>query len=181
MKVDRILTLILVISIGSMFTFAGLWMMFSGGKRVYQAIGTKNWNQVTGMIVESRVDTSKDSEDRTEYRAVVLYTYSFQDKTYYGKRIHYGYSASSDRTDSEELVGRYSPGEPVPVYINPNRPKECVLVRGIQKYALLEIWFGFGVAFFGIWSTVFGAYILRSPIEFIHASHMSPTNSAVVD
>jgi hypothetical protein len=168
MKIDRILQLILTITIGSTFIIAGLWMMVIGGKLGFQAYGTKDWKRVTGKIVESTIETSIDSEEYTVYRAKVLYTYSVQDKSYNGDRIHYGYSASSDREDPEMLIARYSPGEPAPIYINPNRPDESVLVRGIHKYALLEIWGGFGFAFFGFWVTVFVAFISRLPIEFVH-------------
>ena len=131
------------------FVIAGLWMMVKGGKLVFQAYGTKEWEHVTGKFVESTIEKSTDSDGNTVYRAEVFYTYSFQDKSYNGNRIHYGYSATNDREDSEALIARYSPGEPAPVYINPKRPVESVLVRGIQKYALLEVWGGFGVGFFG--------------------------------
>jgi Protein of unknown function (DUF3592) len=173
MKIDRILSLILAITIGSAFIISGLWMMVKGGKLGFQAYGTKDWKRVTGKIVESTIETSTDSDGDTKYRAKVLYTYSFQNQSYNGNRIHYGYSASSDREDFEMLIARYSPEEPAPIYINPNRPDESVLIQGIQKYGFLEIWGGFGFAFFGFWIIVAMAFISKLPIEFVHGPNAS--------
>ena len=47
MKINRILTVILAIIVGSAFIIAGLWMMVKGGRLVFQAYGTKDWKTLT--------------------------------------------------------------------------------------------------------------------------------------
>lgn len=163
----------MIIPICSLFIIAGLWMMFKGGQVCIKAYRTKSWERSTGKIIESKIETTCDSDCDTLYEAKIDYAYSFEGKTYNGNRIHYGYSATNDKEDSEVLTNFLSKGESVPVYINQNRPDESVLVQGIQKYAFIEIWGGFGFSFMGFWVIIYVAFISRDPTEFFQENNPS--------
>jgi hypothetical protein len=118
------------------WTFAGIWcavsfiaLFFLGGP-VIADLGTSNWTPTNGVILDSGVDTSTDSEGGTTYCLWVDYQYTYDDQTYNG----YVVSFSKDNSCSSwagEADEEYPPGEEVTVYVNPDDPYEAVLENGL--------------------------------------------------
>jgi hypothetical protein len=119
------------------WTFAGIWcavsfiaLFFLGGP-VIADLGTSNWTPTDGVILDSGVDTSTDSEGGTTYCLWVDYQYTYDDQTYNG----YVVSFSKDNSCSSwagEADEEYPPGEEVTVYVNPDDPYEAVLENGLS-------------------------------------------------
>ena len=98
-----------------------------------------NWPSTTGKILKAYVkqvtDRRKNNEGRDEYSSThyeiaVEYEYVVDRTPYKGHRIrvvndHYG----SERSASNELL-KYNVGADVIVYYDPEKPKNCVLIRG---------------------------------------------------
>ena len=93
-----------------------------------------SWPAVTGTILETsiRESTSVDSENNTtrcSYQPCVGYAYEVQGSNYRGHRIGFSTLAYSDRRRAEQELAPFVIGAQVPVYFDPAKPRDSVLVR----------------------------------------------------
>ena len=146
--------IIIIIPLCSAFLLGGLWLLFDGILLCVRAHESKSWEPSAGEIIDTRVETSRDSEGDTHYEIKLLYSYSFNNETYQGDKIFFGYGSTSNMLDNQELVEYFPAGKEVPVYINPVHPDESVLIPGIQRFTLTRAWAGVGVTFIGLWFLV---------------------------
>jgi len=119
------------------WTFAGIWctvsfiaLFFLVGPAIAD-LGTSDWTPTDGVIIDSGVDTSTDSEGGTTYCLWVDYQYTYNDRTYNGDVVSFSKdnSCSSWAGEADE---KYPPGEELTVYVNPDNPYEAVLENGLS-------------------------------------------------
>ena len=117
--------------------FTGIWclvsfvaLFFIGGP-VFADLGTSDWTPTDGVIIDSGVASSTNSEGGTTYCLWVEYDYTYNDRTYSGYVVSFSKenSCSSWADDADE---DYPPGEEVTVYVNPENPSEAVLEPGLS-------------------------------------------------
>ncbi len=117
--------------------FTGIWcavtfvaLFFIGGP-VLADLGTSDWTPTDGVIIDSGVETSTDSEGGTTYCLWVEYEYTYNNITYDGDVVSFSKdnSCSSWQGEADE---DYPSGKEVTVYVNPDNPNEAVLENGFS-------------------------------------------------
>jgi len=142
-------SLLSMMVIAVVFTLLGAGLTIWLGWPKYQlAKASAAWPTTTGRIVTSRVDDARDSKGKRSYSASVNFTYNVLNHEYLSDQIWAGggYSSSS-KPAHEQVVSRYPVGSEVPVYYDPQKPQQGILVPGLtwMNYVLLGIG---GVFFF---------------------------------
>ena len=97
---------------------------------IVRFISTSNWPQAEGVVTTSQW-TSKKSLFMTTYEIVVTFDYRVDSQTYQGNRINYGIAANAYLFEefAKRVVARYPIGKTIPVYYNPNNPKDEIVER----------------------------------------------------
>ena len=90
----------------------------------------EKWTEGRARVVKSKVMVKRHQfsgeETKVTNTASVAYDFSVGSQSFHGNRISIGF-ASSDRVD--ETLKRYPEGSTVPVFYDPENPKDCVLER----------------------------------------------------
>ena len=117
------------------------------------AIGSKNWQATTGVIVSSAVEESLIGRFGRVYHPRVAYQYAVDDKIYTGTRI----SITTPVTEAREahaISTKYFPGSRVTVYFQSTTPSESSLT--VAEPIGLQVFLS---VFFTAWFCV-SAYLL---------------------
>lgn len=109
------------------FILIGLNMLVKG----YQSY---SWDEVGARIVESRIETSRDSEGDDTYNVSVKYEYQINGQTYSSDRLSTGFHPynSADWNDAEAYRKMFETGTQLSVYYDPQEPAEATIIRGIH-------------------------------------------------
>lgn len=123
----------------------GLWNLWQGAS-------SPKWPTVTGQVVSSDLQRSRDRQGMVTYRAEVAYKYEVGGQTYASDRVFFGDQLQTSwATGPVREVERYHPGSQVQVFYDPNKPSRSVLEPGApwQVYVVLftaAAFLGFGIA-----------------------------------
>ncbi|WP_281492150.1 DUF3137 domain-containing protein [Desulfosarcina cetonica] len=122
------------------------------------SLASKSWPTVSGSIIrseiEKRISTSGEGANKKktvkEYPKVT-YQYLIDGKTYKSGKISF-----SSTGNAKQVVARYPVGKSVPVYYNPEKPKQAVLIPGGSKFNYVPYFFSaffllLGVIMFSRW------------------------------
>jgi hypothetical protein len=141
--------LILVV-FGGILLAGGLALFYFIGKPTLdEAIASKTWPKVKGVITISRVD-SRVKKGKTTYSSHVEYEYSLNDQeTFYGHRIWIGQYSSNNQSEHKKNVAKYPSGAQVDVYYNPKSPESSVLEPGAVYSSYIAFGIGLGIAAIG--------------------------------
>lgn len=146
----------------------GGWAIWWGACAVYEGYVSSTWPQTTGIIQESRIESSRlpsvphGGGGGTGYHPVIIYAYSVDGHPYHGSRINTR-GAWNYRT-SRQVVEAYPPGSKRPVYYSPSAPGNSILITGVHRSS-----------FFGL---VLGALILSFGALFGTLAYMAPKYAA---
>ena len=100
------------------------------------------------LSVESIIDTSElevinqgiGNDNSVLYKANVKYQYMIEGKLYSSKRIFIGDFIRNNFSHSAEgLIDKYSKGETILVYYNPQHPNKSVLKTGVHTVIYREL------------------------------------------
>jgi hypothetical protein len=126
---------LLVLLIGLVGVIAITGTVSAGLLSALQAL---SWDKTEGRITQSAVLAEERQYDNGSrfvwYRRDLRYEYWVAKQRYESSRI--GFSTtdedyeSGDRTYADQVVSRYSPGDPVTVYFDPAQPDSASLSRG---------------------------------------------------
>ncbi|MBN1854603.1 MAG: DUF3592 domain-containing protein [Pirellulales bacterium] len=122
-----------------------------------QALASRDWPQVPGRILVSKVESSEDSEGGKSYSAAISYGYAVDRYRYTGNRISFSDFASSSYRSAFNIVNRYQKGKEVPVFYNPNHPQRSVLEPGRPQGPLLLLGFSSLLLMVGFFILILGA------------------------
>lgn len=111
---------------------------------------------IASADIESHMSSGKDAQRM--YSANVQYTYQVNGTTYTGDRIRHGGMSSSDSSQANADVARYTPGSAVTVRYNPVNPADAVLESGV----------GGETRFMAIFLTPFNAVMLATWTMLLH-------------
>ncbi|BBO76634.1 hypothetical protein DSCW_40510 [Desulfosarcina widdelii] len=116
------------------------------------SLASKSWPNVTGSIVQSEIEkqTSTSGEGADKKTTVkeypkIAYQYHIDGHQYKSAKISYLSSIGSAR----QVVSRYPQGKTIPVYYNPDKPEQAVLVPGNPKFNYVPYFFAGFFIFFG--------------------------------
>lgn len=115
------------------FFATGVWMAWSIGNTVYDAIHMDGWMQVEARLVRGGY-TTHSGDDSDTYQAYAEYHYVVAGHTYVGERV--GLSSGSDNIgDYQRDIGRNlssARGQAILVWVNPDDPREAIIDRGVR-------------------------------------------------
>lgn len=100
---------------------------------IVQAIEARSWVPVPCKIVSSGMGTSRFPGSGTFYHIQVVYTYSYNGRSYQSNRYRFKQLNSgagrAGRAEKEQVVQRLSPGSSANCFVNPADPSQAVLDR----------------------------------------------------
>ena len=105
--------------------------VFWGIPMVMNALASKGWPSVDGVVAVSDFTTNRDSDDgNVTYGASISYDYTVNGAPHMGSNVHFGQYSTSDPSYGRGIVNRYPVGTRMPVYYDPNNPSTSVLEPG---------------------------------------------------
>jgi len=110
---------------------AGTFLLALALRNTKRGAASRNWPLVPGTIVRSFVLVDEDSEGGKGYTPRVEYDYVVEGKKYRGTRLRYGQTGNSNRERAERVILSYPADSSVPVFFNPSRHDDAVLLRGL--------------------------------------------------
>jgi hypothetical protein len=125
----------------------GVFTLRNAYNNLEYAKDSESWLKTTGVVAISQVVETRDSHNKTIYRAGVIYSYNVGDARYSCSRISYGQISGSQK-EAEARVAKYPKGATVDVYYNPTNPGQAVLQAGIDRMTWIEL--ALGATFFGL-------------------------------
>ncbi|TVS12861.1 MAG: DUF3592 domain-containing protein [Wenzhouxiangella sp.] len=120
----------------------GLGLVVDRSRLLLEGRASLDWPSVSGTVVEAAAAPVSGARIGPGWRIRVSYEYEVDGRSFASDRVRLS-RRLGEKTEikaREELV-LYEPGEPVPVYYDPDRPARSVLVTGPDKRA----WFGLSV------------------------------------
>lgn len=126
-----------------LFGLAGVGV---NGFRAMQGLISRTWPTTGGVITQSGISATTDSDGDTTFRVEVAYEYLVDDVPYIGDRVSYGGVFLNTRSLSaaEQTMSEYPPGRQVVVSYHPRNPHRAVLSTDTQSVSLQGL-LGFGV------------------------------------
>src|SRR5690606_19259656 len=118
-----------------LFLAVGAAMLFWGGRSYYYSQQAAHWPTTPGDIVASDFKVNSDSDGDT-YEAKVEYTYNPDGHERTGKKIAFGYTASSGSAFHREIHDALPVGARVAVRYDPKNPDRAVLSYGVNNSIL---------------------------------------------
>lgn len=143
--------MIIVIPLCSIFIIVGSWFCLKGIRSCLIAHKSKTWVPVECEVISSNIEETRGSDGDPMFKAIVNYQYGYDGNNIVGDKIYFGYSSSSDKEDALVIQQNLTKGKKITAYINPDNPKDAVLVPGIHRFTLINVFMGTGFAFMGVW------------------------------
>jgi hypothetical protein len=120
-------------------------------------MASKTWPTANGVIIQSEIEehtrTSSDDPEKEETfisTPKIVYEYRVDGNRFKGTQI----ALSSPSGNPQQLVARYPKGKSLPVYYNPDKPQQAVLVPGGPGFNTVPYFFAGTFLLFGILSAV---------------------------
>jgi hypothetical protein len=131
--------------IGFLLFFTLFWCGLTGvfvgiiGNGIYRTWDAqKRYVETTGTVLSSEVKSSHGSKGGTSYGFGIRYRYEVAGKSYESDRYAFGsFSSSGGHGHANALVRQYRQNAAIPVFYDPLRPSEAVILRRINP----TIWF----------------------------------------
>lgn len=113
----------------------GALTIFLGIPMVMNALESKGWPSVEGIITVSEFTTNRDRDDGSvTYGANVSYNYTVNGVLHTGSNVHFGQYGTSDPSYGQGIVNRYPIGEQIRVYYDPDESSTSVLEHGVDFF-----------------------------------------------
>jgi hypothetical protein len=125
-----------------LFGLAGVGV---NGFRAVQGLMSRTWPTTGGVITESQVSMTTDSDGDTHFTLEVAYEYRVGDVAYVGDRVSYGgvFVNFGDYSAAEQAMAEYPQGKQVVVHYDPRNPERAVLSTDKQSVSWQGL-LGFG-------------------------------------
>ena len=108
---------------------------------------TADWRRTIATVMAASVVSQTDSEGGKSYSISVRYEFAVDGARHTGIRI--GFSARSyvRKKGAEAELAHYPANSTLPVWFDPRKPAEAVLIR---KYPYTPLYFGMGIVLAGL-------------------------------
>jgi hypothetical protein len=127
------------ILVGGIFSVVGLAILvFWFIPLLFEAWDARQWPEVPCQVVSSKV-RSHDSDDGTTYSVDIHYRYEFEGQNYDSNRYSFMGGSSSGYGGKAAIVRQFPAGSSAICYVNPDRPHQSVLNRGIGLWVLFGL------------------------------------------
>ena len=103
-----------------------------------EGLESTKWPSVPGVMTESSVSKTSDSQGNQNENLIVEYKYAVAGKALQGDRVSIGNTGEA----ANDIVARYPKGKAVQVFYDPRHPAASVLEPGAEG---AEIWAGISI------------------------------------
>jgi hypothetical protein len=122
---------------------AGIIILAIGGFRAREAIISLQWPDISAVIISAELESIRVSPGHsTRHKAIVLYEYIVDGKSYTGDKVSFTDSPRKDPNHGQLIVKKYPKGKSVKAFYNPKDHAEAVLERSGEWYLLPEFYLG---------------------------------------
>jgi hypothetical protein len=135
-------------AVGYILFIAGSSLSVWLGNAVWQGYDTHTWIEAKAIVYQSNMleETRRGSE--AFYTHQLTYRYQLPEGTYTGHQVYRTDLPLAAENQIRKLITLFPEGSLQSVYVNPNNPKEAVLVKGVSIQLLVA--FVFALACFGV-------------------------------
>lgn len=134
--------------IGYILFTAGTILTVWLGAAVWRGLDTYEWAESSGIIYQADIIETTQLGEQSLYAAALSYRFQFAGKTFSGENLFRTSMPFNSEDDMRSLLANFPIGSIQSVYVNPSRPEEAVLMRGVQPQLIAG--FAFSVICFGI-------------------------------
>ncbi len=121
----------------------GLFLFFDRFEMVRHGLASEYWPTTVGEVRDFEARPIGDVRSGGTWSLKVHYVYQVDDQVYSSDRLRFSRAiAEHDRTEIDEALDRFEPGQPVPVHYHPQRHELSVLQTGVDRSG----WFGMVLA-----------------------------------
>ena len=136
----------------SPFLFIGVWTLYSSLNKLYLQNKAKDWIPVEAEIRDVDFITTRIGFRGESFETQCTYTYTFRDEKYTSNTISIGYG-SNNTENHRELYDLLKYTNKITAYINPNKPSDSILAKGMNSSAISLLifsilWNGFIIVFY---------------------------------
>lgn len=140
--------------VGIIASVGGIIIIIYSILAFWQAKKSTNWSSTKGTIIDTKIvqrNTPRFS-GLAIYDTTIEYQYSVFGVTYTGDKQSIGYQRGSfKKIDlAEQHVDNYKQGEEIIIHYDSSDPKQCTLIKGIDKNHYSQIIMGFVILLFGV-------------------------------
>ncbi len=147
--------------VGVAFVALGVYLGGLALRSWRQARETTRWPRTEGEILESWVESKEDSEGDLSYRPVIRYRYQVADQSFEGDLVSVGArNLYGSFGWAQGAVDRYSEGDSVDVYFDPQEPAQAVLEPEVGRGPV-------ALTFLALLGLVIGMVLLRSAVPAV--------------
>ncbi len=115
------------------FFLIGFVLFYFTYSWITNGLESNNWQSVEGAIISSQFISGRTSENKPFYSAEILYEYYIDNVKYLSNSITSGGQSSSNNPNyAQKIVRKYSEGDKINVYYNPQNPEQSVLEPGFH-------------------------------------------------
>ena len=117
--------------------FVGVGLFFCSLPTVVaflESRSSNHWVETKCTVVKSEIDINRDG-DETTYRPLVEFTYSYDGLDYQSDTFDFT-SVNRPQSRCRQIVDDHAVGTRMGCFVNPNSPKEAVIVRGYDPPSL---------------------------------------------
>ena len=133
--------------------FASLFLLIGTGMAGHQAYRLLTARETPAVIEFAQVESHRGSKGGTTYKPVIGFSYVIGDRTLHSSDVYPLTSSSSNRSDAEQTVSSYHPGQQVRAWVNPTRPESAFLIKSVSffpcvfmLFPMIHIAIGLGLA-----------------------------------
>ena len=117
------------------FAGVGVWMLWSISTTLIDAWDMRGWLPAQAQVISAGYNTSS-GDDSDTYEAYARYRYYWNGQTFTGDRVSISGGGDNIGDYQTETGNRLSAaqrsGQPISVYVNPERPSEAIVNRDIR-------------------------------------------------
>lgn len=117
---------------------------------VVMGLLSKGWPLTVGKVLNSEVRTksSRSRSGSTSYEPYVFYEYSVNGKKMQSGQLAFGGRLQVSEKRAQKVIENYPAGKNIPVYYNPKKPGQAVIISGNIPGAYVML--GIGLVFIAL-------------------------------
>ena len=130
----------------------GLVMVGASLYSLWQGLSSYGWEERPGVVLSTSIHRVRDSHSTNiyHYRPEIFYRYQMSGYSLTDDLFYPAYSSERSKEDAEAWLARFPEGAEVRVYVNPDKPKESMLMPGLHLVHLLKPLTGLAVCAMGV-------------------------------
>jgi len=147
---------------GAAFFLPGLYVFTMPASDLAYSARAQMWQAAQAQIIS--VELTHEGSERRTYEAKGEYSYEWEGQSYTSKKIMFNKNPDSQRKYQGKVVRKleyaHSKGRPVDIWVNPRKPSEAVIYRGVRwgkvllmfLFSLIFMGAGGGIMWLGHWA-----------------------------